>query len=110
MVSDGRIVELGIEEVLALEPDLVLDAGLSRIVLGFENALGIDVDAERTRALLGRRDGDPAITGAQIDDEVVLPHGGHLEHPVDDFGRGRHIRHIQRRSIGRAGPGRCRKA
>ena len=60
-----------LEQVGDLELDLVGDAGGFGVVVGFLDALRIDVDAEAARTALGRRDHHPAVAAAEIDHVIA---------------------------------------
>ena len=68
----GRRREVGLEQVALDEPHAVGDVRALRVLVGFRDALRIDVDADAARTeVLRRRDHDPAVAGAQVVDDVA---------------------------------------
>ena len=87
--DDGRVAELGVEGVLVLEPDPIADAlaFCPFVRLGHELRIDIDAAPAQLRVHLRRGQRDQAVTGAEVDHDVVVAQGGELEHALDALGR-----------------------
>jgi hypothetical protein len=91
----GRVLDVGLEQVLLEELHAVGDALPGRVRPGFRDPVGIDVDAHAARAEpLGGRDGDPTVARPEVVEDVVLADPGDLQHLVDDALARRHVRHL----------------
>ena len=94
----GGVGDVGVEQVLPDEPDPVRHARRAGVALAFGDPRGIDVDADAARAVAPRRgDHDPPVAGAEVVDDVVLPHAGELQHRRDRSVGRRHERDVERR-------------
>jgi hypothetical protein len=94
--QDRSVADLGVEQVLHAELDLVLDARLLGVLVRFLDAGRVDIDAEAAGAvdLRGRDDVAP-VAATKVHDEIVPSHLGHVEHAVDDLLRGRHVDDVE---------------
>ena len=101
--DDGRLADVGLEQVLLNEPDAIADAGLRQVVVRFPDANGIDLDADSARAVLcGGANRDAAVARPQVVDDVGRRDARQLEHRLHDtVGRGHelHIGRLQRRKL-----------
>ena len=89
---DRRLADVALEQVLMQDLDPVGHAVLRDVLVGFLDALRVDVDADAARAeLLRRGDDDAAVAAAEVVDDVVLGDLGGLEHRLDHVGRRRHV-------------------
>ena len=96
--DDVGLADVGLEQVLQLEDRAVADARLLGVGAGLLDTHRIEIDAERTRAVLGGRGHrDAAVTRAEIDVIFAGPDLAELQHPVDDL--------LRRRDVGNVEPG-----
>ena len=95
---------------------LVGNTGLLGIFIGALQQHGIQIDAETAGTAFARgSNDDAAVTGAEIDDKVVLGDAGDPQHLINNLLRCRHIRtatqvHISRVHHSRAHQQRCERA
>jgi hypothetical protein len=76
-------VEVGLEQVLVAELHQAGHAVLFRVLVGFLDALRVDVDADRADSeLLRRRDRDAAVARAKVVEHVALLDVGKPQHLV----------------------------
>ena len=95
--DDGRVAEIGFEQILIHEPDAARDAGSLRVVAGLGHEPRLELDADRARAVALRRpDRNPSVAGAEVVDDVGGGHVRELEHRVDDALRARDVLHVRR--------------
>src|SRR5690606_34482002 len=66
------LAEVGVEQVLLDDLHAIGHAGLTCVLVGFSDPLGIDVDAHATRATFRCGDDDAAVAAAEIVDDIVL--------------------------------------
>ena len=91
----GRPRQVGGKQVFLDETHLVGNAGLLRILVGEFQQVGIEIDTESTGAVLGGRgDDEAAVTGTEVDQEILGADFRHLQHGIDDNLRRRHIHHV----------------
>ena len=91
----ARLADRRVENVLAAEAGPRFDAGEPSGGIAFGHARRIDVDAKRAGATLRRRDHDPAVARAQVDQRVARRQRGEIEHRLHHRPRRRHIRHVE---------------
>ena len=91
----GGFVELFLKNVALADADLVGDTGGACIVLRMQGHLGVVFDAVGPGAkLLGGGDGNDAVTGPQVINDVLARDLGHVEHAGHQLGRGGNPNHI----------------
>src|SRR2546421_9411824 len=81
--DDGRLREIGLEEIGLHELHAVGDARRARVVPGELDHVRVVLDAHRPRAALRRGDHGAPVARAEVDDEVLRRHARHVEHLVD---------------------------
>ena len=102
----GGLVKVGLEQVVFLEANQVLHAGLLGVLPGLADAHRVDIDPHAASPVsLGGRDDNPAIAAAEVINHVGLFDVGKFQHGLHGlFGSG-HEGHVRRpprlRSLGR---------
>ena len=96
--DDRRVREIGREQILGAELNAVAHAGGARVLVGLENPLRVDLDADlRGRGEVTHRgDDDAAVAGAEIVDDIAGTDAGHRQHLRDHFVRRGHVDDVQR--------------
>src|SRR6185503_13342063 len=90
----GGLGEVGLEQVRLHELRALGDAFFRGVALRQLDHVGVVLDAEGARAALRRGDHGAAVARAEVHDEVVLRHLGHVEHLVDHDLRRGHPDHV----------------
>ena len=91
---DGRLGDVGLEQVALDEARAIGHAGLLRVLARQIDHVRIEFDADGGRAALRRGDDGAAVARAEIHVEVARSQLGDVEHPVDQRLRRRHPDHV----------------
>jgi hypothetical protein len=80
---DGSGGDVSRHDVLNAEFDSPFDAGRPGVGPGSFNQSGIDIEPDRSRAVLhGRGDGNPAVPASQVVNDILLRHLCKRQHPL----------------------------
>src|SRR3546814_2110160 len=79
--DDGRLLEIGLKEILVPEADEIVDTCLFCVRAGFSNADRVYVDTHRLNAVKARRrDRDATVARAEIIEHIAGFYVCHAEH------------------------------
>lgn len=104
---DGRLTQIGGIHVAQSKLYLVGHPGLlcGRLRAGEQDRIDLDADTSRPVLLRGG-DRDPPIARAEIEDDILGPDAGHLQHFAHDRHRGRFVSHVPARDSSACEPDR----